>query len=165
VSLIGGNMYMVSSAASADEREAATNFELWRIFDPAEDQVTMNAQKADNNPTLGGPDLPLFTGDYQTARVTFEKPYYTLPYNNYAPFLDAISGGKVKLQVEPSPAGQEYYGAVGAVLTSVLSDQSVDPAKALADAAQTFQSTQLDTLGQATPAATMAATMAATASK
>ncbi len=152
VSLVGGNMYMVSSAASADEQEAATYFELWRIFDPTEDQFAIEAQKADNNPTIGGPDLPMFTGDYETARVAFEKPFYTLPYANYASFLDAITSGKTKLQVEPAPAGQEYYGAVGAVISSVLTDQTVDPATALAAAAQTFQTTQLDQL--ATAAAT-----------
>jgi multiple sugar transport system substrate-binding protein len=155
VSLIGGNMYMVSSAASADEQEAAVYFELYRLFDPANDQANLEAAKTDNNPTIGGPDLPLFTGSYEAARKAFEKTYYTLPYENYSAFLDAIASGKAKLQVEPSPAGQEYYGAVGTVVTSVLSDQSVDPAKALDTAATAFQSTALDRLnGVATPAAT-----------
>ena len=149
VSLIGGNMYMVSSAASADEQEAATYFELWRLFDPTEDQFSIQAQKADSNPTIGGPDLPLFVGDYSAARVAFEKPFYTLPYDNYASFLDSIRSGKTKLQVEPSPAGQEYYGAVGAVVTTILTDQTADPAAALSAAAQTFQSTQLDQLATA----------------
>jgi len=158
VSLIGGGLYMVNAAASADEQEAATYFELWRIFDPTEDQISLDARKAGSNPVIGGPNLPLFTGDYEAARVAFEKPYYTLPYDNYAPFLNAISAGKVKLQVEPSPAGQEYYASVGAVVGSVLSDQTVDPAKALADAAQTFQTAQLDTLGQPTAVPTAAAT-------
>ena len=153
VSLIGGNMYLVSSAASADEQEAATYFELWRLFDPTEDQFTLNAQKADSNPTIGGPDLPLFTGDYQTARKTYEKPSYTLPYDNYSSFLDSISAGKTKLQVEPSPSGQEYYGATGAVISSVLSDQSVDPAAALSAAAKTFQDTQLNQVATAVPTA------------
>jgi len=160
VSLVGGNMYMVSSAATADQQEASTYFELYRLFDPSEDQAWLEAQKADSNPTVGGPDLPLFTGSYQAARTAFEKPYYTLPYDNYAAFLDAISSGKVKLQVEPAPAGQEYYGSVGAVVTSVLTDQTVDPASALDAAAQIFQNTQLNNLPVPTPipVATAAAT-------
>jgi len=149
VSLVGGNMYMISSKASPEEQEAATYFELYRLFDPAEDQAVLEAQKTDNNPIIGGPALPLYTGDYQAARIKFETPYYTLPYANYSAFLDAISAGKVKLQVEPAPAGQAYYGAVGSVVTSVLNDQSVDPAAALATAAQTFQTTQLDQLATA----------------
>jgi hypothetical protein len=73
-------------------------------------------------------------------------PYYTLPYDNYSSFLDAVSSGKAKLQVEPSPAGQQYYAAVGAVVSSVLTDQSVDPATALKDAAATLQSATLDSM-------------------
>jgi len=149
VSLIGGNMYMISAKASPEEQEAATYFELYRLFDPADDQANLEAQKTDNNPIIGGPNLPLYTGDYQAARTAFETSYYTLPYANYSAFLDAISSGKVKLQVEPAPAGQAYYAAVGSVVTSVLNDQTVDPAAALATAAQTFQSTQLDQLATA----------------
>ena len=152
VSLTGGDMWMVSSAASADEQEAATYFALWRLTDPTEDQLYLEAQKASGNPVIGGPKLPLYVGDYEAAREAFEKPYYTLPYDNYSSFLKAITSGKVKLQVEPTPAGQEYYAAVGPVLTSVLTDQSVDPAKALSDAAQTFQTTVLDHLGAAATA-------------
>jgi len=160
VSLVGGYMMMVNAAASADEQEAATYFALYRLFYPAEDQASLEAQKADNNPTVGGPDLPLFVGSYEAARKAFEKTYYTLPYDNYAPFLDAISAGKVKLQVEPGPAGQEYYGVVGSVVTSVLTDKTVDPASALTTAAQVFQSTTLDVLPVPTaiPMPTMAAT-------
>lgn len=147
VSLAGGDMLMVSSAASADEQEAATYFALWRLLDPNEEKLSLDAQKAGTNPVIGGPKLPLYVGDYEAAREAFEKPYYTLPFDNYSGFLNAITSGKVKLQVEPSPAGQEYYSLVGTVLSSVLTDQSVDPAKALADAAQTFQTTTLDHLG------------------
>jgi ABC-type glycerol-3-phosphate transport system substrate-binding protein len=158
VSLTGGDLLMVSSSASADEQEAATYFALWRQLNPAEDQLSLEAQKATDNPVIGGPKLPLYVSDYEAARETFEKPYYTLPYANYASFLTAVTTGKVKLQVEPTPAGQDYYGAIGPILTSVLADQSVDPAKALSDAAQTFQSTILDHLvAPAIPAATAAA--------
>src|SRR5262249_26263643 len=139
--------------ASPDEQEAATYFALWRLLDPTENKLSLEAQKTGDNPVIGGPKLPLFVGDYEAAREAFEKPYDTLPYDNYASFMKAITAGKVKLQVEPTPAGQDYYAVVGPVLTSVLTDQSVDPAKALADAAQTFQNTTLDHLGAAaTPA-------------
>ncbi len=146
VSLTGGDMLMVSSAASADEQEAATYFALWRLLDPTENKLSLEAQKAGGNPVIGGPKLPLYVGDYEAAREAFEKPYATLPYDNYSSFLSAISSGKVKLQVEPTPAGQEYYSLIGTVITSVLNDESVDPATALADAASTFQATTLDTM-------------------
>src|SRR5262249_59904157 len=112
---------------------------LWRQLDPTEYVTSLEAQKATPNPIIGGPKLPLYVGDYEAAREAFEKPYDTLPYANYSAFLDAVTSGKVKLQVEPSPAGQDYYNVVGAVISSVVNDQSVDPAQALSDAAQTFQ--------------------------
>ncbi|MEO8397813.1 MAG: extracellular solute-binding protein, partial [Chloroflexota bacterium] len=149
VSLTGGNMYMISSAASADEQEAATYFELWRLFDPGEEKASLEGQKAQGNVVIGGPTLPLFVGDYQAARTAFDTPYYNLPIANYSAFTDAISAGKVKLQVEPAPAGQDYYAAIGAAVSTVLTDDSADPAAILSDAANTFQATILDHLADA----------------
>jgi multiple sugar transport system substrate-binding protein len=149
VSLTGGDTYMVSSEATDDQKEAALYFQLWRLFDPTEVKLGLEAQKAEENPAVGGPALPLYKGEYQAARFAFAKPYYTLPYDNYSAFLDAISSGKAKLQVEPTPAGQEYYQAVGAVVSAILTDQNADPAASLKEAAQTFQATQLDRLGAA----------------
>jgi len=45
-----------------------------------------------------------------------------------------------------TPAGQEYYAAVGAAVSTVLTDQNADPAALLKDANDTFQSTNLDSL-------------------
>ncbi|MBX3081115.1 MAG: extracellular solute-binding protein [Anaerolineae bacterium] len=147
VSLTGGDMYMVSAAATDDEKEAAVYFELWRLFDPAEVQLGLEAQGAEENPAVGGPALPLFKGEYQAAKETFQKPFYTLPYDNYSAFLDAFASGKAHLQVEPTPAGQEYYAAIGAVVSTIITDQNADPAALLKDASATFQSTQLDQIG------------------
>ena len=148
VSLIGGDMYMVSSAASDDEKEAATYFELWRLFDPNEEKAGLDSQQGQGNVVIGGPALPLYVGDYQAARTAFDTPYYNLPVDNYSAFTDAISAGKVKLQVEPSPAGQDYYAAVGAAVSSILSDETADPATILSDTANTFQTTVLDHLAE-----------------
>jgi multiple sugar transport system substrate-binding protein len=148
VSLIGGDTYMVSADATDDQKEAAVYFELWRLFDPTEIQSGLEAQKAEENPAVGGPELPLYKGEYQTSRFEFAKPFFTLPFDNYVRFLDAISTGKAKLQVEPNPAAQDYYQAVGAVVSTVMTDQSADPATALKEAVQTFQATKLDTLSK-----------------
>ncbi|MEO8606571.1 MAG: extracellular solute-binding protein [Chloroflexota bacterium] len=144
--LTGGDMYMVSAAASAGEKEAAVYFELWKLLDPSEVKAGLVAQGAEENPAVGGPALPLYTGDYQANRTAFEKPFYTLPYDNYSSFLDAISSGTAKLQVEPTPDGQQYYAVVGAVVSTILTDESADPVATLKDAADTFQTTTLDTM-------------------
>lgn len=149
VSLIGGDTYLVSADATADQKEAAVYWELWRLFDPTEVQSDLERQKAEKNAAIGGPELPMYIGDYQTKRFNFAKTYFTLPYENYSAFLDAITTGKAKLQVEPNPAAQEYYQAVASVVSSVLTDKAADPAKSLADAAKTFQTTQLDRLAAA----------------
>jgi ABC-type glycerol-3-phosphate transport system substrate-binding protein len=146
VTLTGGDMYMVSAAASEAEQEAAVYFELWRLLDPNEIKLGLEAQAAEENPAVGGPVMPLYIGDYQAERTAFEMPFYTLPYQNYASFLDAVSSGKAKLQVEPTPAGQQYYAAVGAVVSAVLTDESIDPAAALQEAQATFQTSSLDTM-------------------
>lgn len=148
VSLTGGNMYMVSSEADADQKEAAVYFELWRLFDPAEDKAALESRLLEANPVIGGPNLPLYIGEYQAARQAFDSTYFTLPVPNYTAFTDAISAGTVKLQVEPAPAGQEYYAAVGAAVSTILTDESADPATVLAETANTFQTTVLDRIGK-----------------
>jgi len=148
VSLIGGDTYLVSADATADQKEAAVYWELWRLFDPSEVKADLERQKAEPNAAIGGPELPMYVGDYQKTRFEFAKTYFTLPYENYSAFLDAITSGKAKLQVEPTPAAQEYYQAVAAVVSTVLTDKSADPAASLAAAAKTFQSTQLDRLAK-----------------
>jgi multiple sugar transport system substrate-binding protein len=145
-SLVGGDMTMVSSAATPEEQEAAIYFQLWKQFDPTEVKSALDAQKANPDAVIGGPNLPMYVGDYEAAKVAFETPYYNLPTENYAPFLEAVTSGKVKLQVEPSPAGQDYYAAVGTAVSTILTDEGADPAAILGEAAKTFQGTVLDHL-------------------
>lgn len=145
-SLVGGDVSMVSSAATPEEQEAAVYFQLWRQLDPTEIKSDLDSQKAQDGAVIGGPNLPMYIGDYQDARMAFELPYYTLPGENYKPFMDAVTSGKVKLQVEPSPAGQDYYAAVGTAVSTVLTDENADPSTVLSEAAKIFQSTVLDHL-------------------
>ena len=73
VSLIGGDTYLVSADATADQKEAAAYWELWRLLDPSEVQTDLEAQKAEENAAVGGPILPLYKGDYETNRLAFAK--------------------------------------------------------------------------------------------
>jgi ABC-type glycerol-3-phosphate transport system substrate-binding protein len=146
VSLVGGNIAMISSAATADEQEAAVYFRLFTQFDPAEIQIGYENSKKDPTVVIGAPTLPLYVGSYQEAAMKLQNKYANLPTSNYAPFVNGVTSGKVALEAEPATAGQEYYGAVGAVVSSILTDQSVDPAPALTQAATTFQTNVLDQL-------------------
>lgn len=140
VSLIGGNLWMVSAGSTEDQVEAATFFQLWRQFDPAEILAALEG----TNEAVGMPVLPMYVGDYQAQWEAFRAPYNILPVENYAAFNEAVKNGEVTLQPEPITAVQDYYTEVGVVVSEVLSNESVDAAARLAESAEEFQSFVLD---------------------
>ena len=144
VSLVGGNIAMVSSAATPEQAEAAAYWRLWTQFDPCEIMANYEAGKLDKTVVVGAPTLPLYVGDYQKAVSALQKEYANLPVDNYAQFLDGVTSGKVSLQPEPLVAGQEYYGALGALVSKILADKNTDIAAELKAAQQTYQSNVLD---------------------
>lgn len=117
ITLSGGNLWMVSGSATADEQEAAAYFQLWRQFDPVEMQTAIEV----TTEAVGMPTLPMFVGDYQAQFAAFREAYNKLPVENYAPFIDAVIGGEVTVQAEPSPNVQDYYAEIGALVSEVLS--------------------------------------------
>lgn len=140
VTLSGGNVWVVSAAATPEQQEAATYFQLWRQFDPAEMQAAIET----TTEAIGMPTLPMFVGEYQEQWEAFRAPYNKLPVENYAAFNDAVTNGEVTIQVEPSPNVQDYYSEVGVVVSEVLATESTDPATRLAEAAEEFQAFVLD---------------------
>ena len=140
ITLSGGNVWVVSAAATPEQQEAATYFQLWRQFDPEEMQSSIEV----TTEAIGMPTLPMFVGDYQEQWDAFRAGYNKLPVENYAPFVDAVSNGEVTIQVEPGPNVQDYYSEVGVVVSEVLSDEATDPATRLAEAAEEFQAFVLD---------------------
>jgi ABC-type glycerol-3-phosphate transport system substrate-binding protein len=148
VSLVGGNIAMISSAATDDEKEAAAYFRLWSQFDPAEIQIGYDLSQQDPTVVVGAPVLPLYVGEYQAASAALQQRYANLPVANYQLFVDGVTAGKVGLEPEPATAGQEYYGAMGAVVSAILTDQSADPSAAVKESATTFQTNVLDQLTQ-----------------
>jgi len=145
-SLVGGNIAMVSSSATADQVEAAVYWRLFTQFDPNEILANYEAGVADPTVVVGAPVLPLYVGEYQTALQALEAQYANLPVENYALFLDAISSGLASMQPEPLVAGQEYYGAMGSVVSIIVADESADPTSTLQEAVDTFQVNVLDLL-------------------
>ncbi len=146
VSLVGGNIAMVSSSATPEEAEAAVYWRLFTQFDP--DEILANYESGQSDPTVvvGAPTLPLYVGDYQEASQALMAEYANLPVENYALFLDAISSGQATLQPEPLVAGQEFYGALGSVVSTIVADEGADPAAVLQEAVEIFQTNVLDQL-------------------
>ncbi len=140
ITLSGGNLWMVSAFASADEQEAAAYFQLWRQFDPVEMQTAIEV----TTEAVGMPTLPMYVGDYQTAFAAFRQPYNKLPVENYAPFIDAVTAGEVTIQTEPGPNVQDYYSELGVLISEVLSVEGTDVASRLAEVAEEFQAFVLE---------------------
>lgn len=143
VALTGGNLWMVNGSASADEQEAAFYFQAWRQFDPVEYE-TSTITLSEQGRAIGQPVLPLYVGDYQVARETFEAQYNVLPVENYVAFNDAVKAGEVTLQAEPPAAAQDYYAELGVLVSEILSDENSDPESRLAEVAEEFQAFVLD---------------------
>ena len=146
VSLVGGNIAMVSAQATADQVEAAVYWRLFTQFDP--DEILANYVSGQSDPTVvvGQPVLPLYVGDYQAASEALLAQYANLPVANYKPFLDAVTSEKIGLQPEPIIAGQDFYAAMGSVVSTIVSDETADPATVLQQSADTFQTNVLDLL-------------------
>ncbi len=138
VALTGGNLWMVDSQATDDEKEAAFYFQVWRQFDPEQFESSVILQH-EQGQAIGQPVLPLYVGDLQTAQDDFRAQYNVLPVENYQRFNDAVISGDLKLQAEPPAAAQDYYAEVGALVSEILSDENADPAARLAEVAQEFQ--------------------------
>ncbi len=146
VSLVGGNIAMVSSKATADQVEAAVYWRLFTQFDPSEILANYESGKTDPTVVVGTPELPLYVGDYEAAQEAVEAEYANLPVDNYKLFMDAVTSGKIGLQPEPLVSGQDFYTAMGTVLSTVVTDQNADVAATLTQAADTFQTNVLDQL-------------------
>ena len=143
IALTGGDVWMVDSAASDDEREAAFYFQMWRQLDPVEYETSIVTQ-AETGRAVGQPVLPLYVGDYQAKVEEFRAQYDVLPVENYVLFNDAVKSGELKLQAEPPAKAQDYYAELGVLVGEVLANEDVDIAGRLAEVEEEFQAFVLD---------------------
>jgi ABC-type glycerol-3-phosphate transport system substrate-binding protein len=143
IALTGGNLWMVKSSATDDEKEAAFYFQVWRQLDPVEHESSIITQ-SEQGLAVGQPVLPLYVGDYQTKVEEFRAQYDVLPVENYAAFNDAVKAGEITLQAEPPAAAQDYYAELGVLVSEVLANENVDVAARLAEVAEEFQAFVLD---------------------
>jgi multiple sugar transport system substrate-binding protein len=143
IALTGGSLWMVDSAASDDEREAAFYFQMWRQLDPVEYETSIVTQFQTGR-AVGQPVLPLYVGDYQAKIEEFRAQYDVLPVENYVLFTDAVKSGELKLQAEPPAKAQDYYTELGVLVSEVLANKDVDPASRLKEVEEEFQAFVLD---------------------
>ncbi len=142
VSLGGGDVAYISAAATADEIEAAFYYRLFVQFDEGEVKAKYEATLTNPTAVIGEPSYPIYVGEFQDQIAALTAEYANLPVDNYTLFNNAVIG----LQNEPQIAGQDYYAALGDVVSLIVTDQATDVAAALAAAQATFQANVLDQL-------------------
>lgn len=146
VSLGGGDVAYISAKATPDQIEAGFYYRLFVQFDEGEVKAKYEATKTNPTAVIGEPSYPMYVGEFQEKIDALTKEYANLPVENYTVFNEAVIAGQVGLQNEPQIAGQDYYAALGDVISQIVSDESVDPAAALKAASETFQTNVLDLL-------------------
>jgi ABC-type glycerol-3-phosphate transport system substrate-binding protein len=142
VSLGGGDVAFINAKASADEIEAGFYYRLFYQFSEGEVKARYEATKTNPTAVIGEPSYPIYVGAFQEKIDALTLEYANLPVENYELFNSADIG----LQNEPQIAGQDYYAALGNVVSLIVSDQSTDPAAALTEASDLFQTNVLDQL-------------------
>ncbi|MBC7878701.1 MAG: hypothetical protein H7Y59_16140 [Anaerolineales bacterium] len=142
VSLGGGDVAFINATASADEIEAGFYYRLFVQFDEGEVKAKYEATLTNPTAVIGEPSYPIYVGPFQEKIAALTAEYANLPVENYALFNNAVIG----LQNEPQIAGQDYYAALGDVVSLIVTDESADPVAALTAAQATFQTNVLDLL-------------------
>jgi len=142
VSLGGGDVAFINAKATPDQIEAGFYYRLFVQFDEGEVKARFEAAKTNPTAVIGEPSFVMYTGAFQDKIAALTKEYANLPVDNYALFNNAVVG----LQNEPQVSGQDYYAALGDVISKIVSDKNADPAAALTAASQTFQTNVLDQL-------------------
>ncbi len=146
VSQVGGDVAMVSASATADQIEAAAYYRMWIQFDTNEMMIRYELGKKDPTVVVGGPTMPLYTGDYQAATAALEAQYANLPVD-YAAFQEGIVSGKTQVMLEaPGGVAQDYYGILGPVVSTIVTDANANISALLTAAQENFQTNVLDLL-------------------
>ena len=142
VSLGGGDVAFINAKATPDQIEAGFYYRLFVQFDEGEIKARFEATKTNPTAVIGEPSYPIYVGPFQEKIDALTKEYANLPVDNYTLFNKATIG----LQNEPQIAGQDYYAALGNVVSLIVTDKNTDPTAALKDASQVFQTNVLDQL-------------------
>lgn len=145
-SLTGGAAAMISGDATEDQIEAAFVFQIWSQMSTDADELIAGFELAnETQAAIGVPVLKLYAGEYQEALEALQEPYVVMPVENYTAFNEAVNSGEVTLVPEP-PTAQDWYVAVGAVLSEVLTNPDADVEALMMEAAEAYQAGVLDML-------------------
>jgi len=125
--LSGGNVAVVSAAASPAEKAAAVK---WIDFYYMQKLLDKSAAVADakslisNKQPVGVPQLPIFDKAQLDTSLGWIDSYINVPKENVAPFQNGIFDQKII--AEPAKHTQELYAALDSVVQAVLTDKNAD---------------------------------------
>ncbi|MGW2230668.1 ABC transporter substrate-binding protein [Streptomyces formicae] len=130
-SLAGGEAYMINPKASPAQTKAALQWIDFQFNTPGKGRFDFARGKA-NGEAVGVPNND-YMGDSPTGKAIAEgrKANAVLPVENYEPYVDAAPG--ITPKPEPEKA-QELYAVLDVAMSAVLTRESADVDKLLADA-------------------------------
>jgi len=137
----GGSVAAVSAKASAEEQEAAVQWNDFyresKNYDPDVAVADAEVLKETDQP-IGTPTLPIFDeATWQSVQDAI-KPYVNVPRDQMTSFTDGVFDQT--LIPEPAAHTQEVYGILDSVVQKVLTDENADIDALLADANDQAQS-------------------------
>jgi ABC-type glycerol-3-phosphate transport system substrate-binding protein len=133
----GGYGYMFNAQSTPDEIQAAIDWFLFRYFDPAVYESSLQAQ-IERGEYVGFPELPLFTGSLQEQRDAVYTAYANVPTELYEPYVNAMTN--IAIKTEPTGFDvQLMYGSIDPAVQAVLTDENTDPKTVLDEATANFQ--------------------------
>jgi multiple sugar transport system substrate-binding protein len=136
----GGSVAAVSAKASAEEQEAAVQWNDFyreaKNYDP--DAAVADAEVLkENDQPIGTPTLPIFDEDTWQSVQDAIKPYVNVPRDQMTSFTDGVFDQQ--LIPEPASQTQAVYGILDSVVQKVLTDKSADIPGLLSDANEKAQ--------------------------
>ena len=141
--LTGGSGFMFNPKASAEELEAAFNWELFSLYDLESYENDLKALAEQDLP-VGIPELSVFTGGLQEQRDAILAEYANVPSENFAAYKDSFTN--LTLKPEPAVNAQQLYASIDSAVQAILTDENADPQTLLDEAVQKYTATVLDPL-------------------
>lgn len=140
--LTGGGVFMVSPAASPEQKAAVALYvkEIYLNAAGLDEEAAVSAAKAnaDQNLPVGLPGLSVFATSANAQLLEWIGPYINVPRENFVKYEASLE--TLPLLIEPTVNGQDLYALLGPVQQTVLTDSGADITALLQEASDTFES-------------------------
>ncbi|HEY1177412.1 MAG TPA: extracellular solute-binding protein [Phytomonospora sp.] len=136
--LTGGTLKLFNAKATPNQLLAAAKWVKFYDFDKYYDEAVAVADAetnaADKSP-VGLPGLPPVSQEVHDRYLGWIRPHVNVPLENFAGYTSST----LQLIAEPPAGTQQTYAALDPVVQQILTDESADIVKAVADANATVK--------------------------